>query len=261
MSNTPSASLAQNPVALVTGANDRIGACLAKTLASSGYAVIVHYRSDPEGANRVKSEIIAAGGRAEVLQANLADRAQRSEVIAKAGEPFGPLTLLINNASIFERDSIFDVSEELWDKHFVIHAEVPVFLSRDFATQLPEGASGNIINILDERVLHPTPGYFSYYLSKAVLWTATQTMAQSLAPAIRVNAIGPGPVLPNSRQTQAEFEESLLRLPLHTSAGPQEIAEGVLAILSMRSYTGQMLALDGGEHLSYLPESGLTRRK
>jgi NAD(P)-dependent dehydrogenase (short-subunit alcohol dehydrogenase family) len=261
MPNSPAASPSQNPVALVTGANDRIGACIAKALAASGHAVIVHYRSDPDGANRVKAEIIAAGGRAEVMQANLADRDQRSAFIAKASEPFGPLTLLINNASIFERDSAFDVTEELWDKHFAIHAEVPIFLSRDFAAQLPSGVSGNIINILDERVLHPTPGYFSYYLSKAVLWTATQTMAQSFAPAIRVNAIGPGPVLPNSRQTQAEFEESLLRLPLNTSAGPHEIADGVLAILAMRSYTGQMLALDGGEHLSFLPETGLTPRR
>src|SRR5690606_26228033 len=162
MPNSPAASPSQNPVALVTGANDRIGACIAKALAASGHAVIVHYRSDPDGANRVKGEIIAAGGRAEVMQANLADRDQRSAFIAKASEPFGPLSLLINNASIFERDSAFDVTEELWDKHFAIHAEVPIFLSRDFAAQLPSGVSGNIINILDERVLHPTPGYFSY---------------------------------------------------------------------------------------------------
>ncbi len=250
----------QNQVALVTGAADRIGAAIAFALAMEGHAVVIHYRSGAEGAKAVRTRIRAEGGHAEIIKADLGKRAQRKMLIERAAKFFGPLTTLINNASIFEPDSARDVDETLWDSHFAIHAEAPVFLSRDFAAQLPEGIEGNIINMIDERVLHPTPAFFSYYLSKSVLWTATRTLAQSLAPQIRVNAIGPGPVLPNSRQTQAEFDASVEALPLQRHAGPDAIARGILNILSMPSYTGQMLALDGGEHLEYLPKSGPTPR-
>jgi NAD(P)-dependent dehydrogenase (short-subunit alcohol dehydrogenase family) len=247
-------------VALVTGAGDRIGAAIAFALAMEGYAIIVHYRSDADGAKAVRARIRAEGGRAEILRADLGKRAQRASLIERAVKFFGPLTALINNASIFEPDSAHDVNEALWDAHFAVHAEAPIFLARDFAAQLPEGVEGNIVNMIDERVLHPTPAFFSYYLSKSVLWTATRTLAQSLAPAIRVNAIGPGPVLPNSRQTQAEFDASVEALPLQRHAGPEAIAKGILAILSMPSYTGQMLALDGGEHLEFAARSGPTPR-
>ncbi len=247
-------------VALVTGAGDRIGAAIALDLALDGHAVVIHYRSDAEGAKAVRARIRAEGGRAEILKADLSKRAQRKSLVERAAALFGPLTVLVNNASIFEPDSAGDLDEALWDAHFAIHAEAPVFLARDFAAQLPEGVEGNIVNMIDERVLHPTPGFFSYYLSKSVLWTATRTLAQSLAPAIRVNAIGPGPVLPNSRQTQADFDASVKALPLQRHAGPEAIAKGVLAILSMPSFTGQMLALDGGEHLEFLPKNGPTPR-
>ncbi len=244
----------------MTGAGDRIGAAIATTLADSGHAVIIHFRSDRAGASAVRDRIVEAGGRAEIIQADLAVRAERATLIEKAASLFGPLTLLVNNASAFEPDSARDVEETLWDTHFTVHAEAPVFLSRDFAAQLPDGMEGNIINLVDERVLQPSPAFFSYFLSKSVLWTATQTLAQSLAPAIRVNAIGPGPVLPNAHQTQADFEQSVAGLPLERNAGPDAIAQGVLAILSMRSYTGQMLALDGGQHLSFPARRGPTPR-
>jgi NAD(P)-dependent dehydrogenase (short-subunit alcohol dehydrogenase family) len=249
-----------NAVALVTGAGDRIGAAIALALALDGHAVVIHYRSDADGAKAVRARIRAEGGRAEIIKADLGKRAQRRTLIARAAKFFGPLTVLVNNASIFEPDSIADMDESLWDAHFAIHAEAPVFLARDFAAQLPDGIEGNVVNMIDERVLHPTPGFFSYYLSKSVLWTATRTLAQSLAPRIRVNAIGPGPVLPNSRQTQADFDASVEALPLQRHAGPEAIARGLLAILAMPSFTGQMLALDGGEHLEYLPKNGPTPR-
>ncbi|KKB86724.1 short-chain dehydrogenase [Devosia limi DSM 17137] len=249
-----------DPVALVTGAGDRIGAAIARRLAGAGYRVIVHYRSDAEGARAVQAAIEAAGGQAAILRADLANRDERASLIEDAATRLGPLTVLINNASLFDPDSAIDVTEALWDQHFAIHAEAPVFLARDFAAQLPEGACGNIINMIDERVLHPSPAYFSYTLSKAVLWTATRTLAQSLAPAIRVNAVGPGPVLPHSRQSQAEFDQSVAALPLQRHAGPDAIADGVLMLLNTPSMTGQMLALDGGEHLEYLPKSKPTPR-
>ena len=258
MSNRP--TTATPPVALVTGASDRIGAAIAKKLGAAGHAVVIHYRGNADGARAVRDDIRANGGEAETLKADLAKRPQRASLVAKAADVFGPLTVLINNASIFDPDSARDVTEELWDQHFAIHAEAPIFLARDFAAQLPQGALGNIVNLVDERVLRPTPAYFSYNLSKSVLWTATRTLAQSLAPAIRVNAIGPGPVLPHKRQSQAEFDKSVAALPLQRNAGPDAIADGVMMLLNTPAMTGQMLALDGGEHLEYLPKSKPTPR-
>ena len=237
--------------ALVTGASTRIGAAIAQTLARHGHAVVIHYRSDFEGAEKTREAIVAEGGSAVILQADLAERSQRARVVTQASAFFGPLTVLVNNASSFEPDSIWDVDEGLWDQHFAIHAEAPIFLARDFAAQLPQGSEGNIVNIIDERVLHPSPSYFSYTLSKSVLWTATRTLAQSLAPAIRVNAIGPGPVLPHTGQSEQAFEQSVRSLPLQRNAGPDAIAQGVIMLLNTPSMTGQMLALDGGRHLEY----------
>lgn len=261
MSETPRIYPDQPGIALVTGASTRIGAAVARALAAAGHAVVIHYRSDEPGARELASEITAAGGRAAMIKADLASRADRATVVASAQKPFGPLTILVNNASVFHPDSVSDVNEKLWDEHFSIHAEAPIFLSRDFAAQLPDGIEGNIINMIDERVLKPSPAYFSYTLSKSVLWTATQTMAQSLAPAIRVNAIGPGPVLPHEGQSEADFEQSIKTLPLKRHATPEAIAQGVLAILSMHAFTGQMLALDGGKHLDYPARRGPTPRK
>lgn len=248
------------PVALVTGAGDRIGASIARALAHHGYAVVVHYRSDADGALAVRDSILETGGKAAIVKADLTRRSQRASLIGKAAKPFGPLTVLVNNASTFDPDSARDVDETLWDQHFAIHAEAPIFLARDFAAQLPDGADGNIVNIVDERVLHPSPAYFSYTLSKSVLWTATRTLAQSLAPHIRVNAIGPGPVLPHSRQDQATFQAHVKALPLQRSAGPEAIADGVITLLRTPSMTGQMLALDGGQHLEYPARRGPTPR-
>ena len=248
-------------VALVTGAADRIGATIARRLARENFKVIVHYRHSADKAKAVVTEIERYGGKAVAIAADLADRRQRAGIIAEAAKAFGPLTLLVNNASIFERDSIFDLDEALWDAHFAIHAEAPLFLARDFAAQLPEGAEGNIVNIIDERVLHLSPDNLSYTLSKSVLWAATRTLAQSLAPSIRVNAIGPGPTIAEKGQTDAAFAKSWERLPLKHGAGPADIAEGVIAILSMRAMTGQMLALDGGEHLEWPERRGPTARK
>jgi NAD(P)-dependent dehydrogenase (short-subunit alcohol dehydrogenase family) len=247
MNSQPSPSA----VALVTGAADRIGAAIARKLAEAGASVVIHYRASSATAEKLAAGIVASGGKAALVQADLTRRDDRRGVIAAAAALFGPLTILINNASLFEPDSIDDLDEDLWDRHFALHVEAPAFLARDFARQLPAGAEGNIVNIIDERVLHLTPAYFSYTLSKSVLWSATRTLAQTLAPAIRVNAIGPGPVLPHARQDHAAFNAHINALLLNDHAGPQAIADGVLILLNTPSMTGQMLALDGGQHLEY----------
>ncbi|MFD1943190.1 SDR family oxidoreductase [Paradevosia shaoguanensis] len=251
---------ANHRVALVTGAADRIGATLAKVLAANGHKVIVHYRSSSADADAVVAAIADAGGEAMALRADLCQRGERRTLVARAAEPFGPLTLLVNNASLFDPDSVEDLTEELWDMHLAIHLEAPAFLSRDFALQLPADTEGNIVNIVDERVLHLSPAYFSYTLSKAALWDMTRTLAQSLAPRIRVNAIGPGPILPHKRQSDEAFAQSVASSILGRSASPEEIADAVLFLLKSRSMTGQMLALDGGKHLEYRPSRAKTPR-
>lgn len=247
-------------VALVTGAADRIGASIARRLAANGWAVVIHYRGSRDKAAAVVAEIEAASGRAALVQADLADRAARSAVIAEAAAPFGPLTLLVNNASTFDRDAVTDLTEELWDAHFAVHAEAPAFLARDFAAQLPAGAEGNIVNIIDERVLDLSPAFFSYTLSKSVLWTMTRTLAQSLAPRIRVNAVAPGPAVPPPHVSQEAHRKRVAELPLQRSADGEGIADGVLAILSLPTMTGQMIALDGGEHIEWPARRGPTPR-
>ncbi|WP_423067218.1 SDR family oxidoreductase [Devosia sp. CN2-171] len=253
-------------VALVTGAADRIGAAIARRLAREGWAVLVHYRSSAEKAEAVAAEIRAAdiragGGKAATIGADLADRTRRAALIAEAAKPFGPLTLLVNNASRFERDSVVDLDEALWDAHFAVHAEAPAFLARDFAAQLPQGETGNIINIIDERVLALSPANFSYTLSKSVLWTMTRTLAQSLAPRIRVNAIAPGPAVAPPDVSIEGFARRQSELPLSHAADAAAIADGVMAILALPSMTGQMIALDGGEHLEWPARRGPTPRR
>jgi NAD(P)-dependent dehydrogenase (short-subunit alcohol dehydrogenase family) len=256
----------QSRVALVTGAADRVGAAIARRLASEGWAVVVHYRFSADKAEAVAAEIRAAdiragGGKATTIGADLADRRRRAALISEAAKPFGPLTLLVNNASSFERDAVTDLDEALWDAHFAVHAEAPAFLSRDFAAQLPAGASGNIINIIDERVLDLSPAFFSYTLSKSVLWTMTRTLAQSLAPRIRVNAIAPGPTVPPPHVSPEAHVRRLAELPLGHAADANAIADGVIAILGLPSMTGQMLALDGGEHIEWPARRGPTPRR
>jgi NAD(P)-dependent dehydrogenase (short-subunit alcohol dehydrogenase family) len=247
--------------ALITGAADRIGAAIAKALAHAGWRVVVHYRSSAAKADKTVAAIRATGGQASAVQADLANRTERTSLIAHATKAFGPLTLLVNNASTFERDSARDIDETLWDAHFAIHAEAPAFLARDFAAQLPSNVQGNIVNIVDERVLDLSPAFFSYTLSKSVLWTMTRTLAQSLAPNIRVNAIGPGPTVAPPGVSPDGYRRRQAELPLGRGASPDEIAAAVLTIVNTPMLTGQMLALDGGEHLEGPDRRAPTPRK
>ncbi len=251
----------QDRVALVTGAANRLGAAMARALAAAGWAVVIHYRGGRDDALALVAEIRAAGGQAAALKADLAMRRQRAGLVARAAACFGPLTLLVNNASAFEPDSVADLDEELWDRHFAVHLEAPAFLARDFAVQLPAEVQGNIVNIIDERVLHLTPNYFSYTLSKAALWTMTQTMAQSLAPRIRVNAIGPGPTLREKGQSQAAFDKSQANAPLGYAANAGDVCDALLYLLDARSVTGVMIPVDGGKHVDFPAPRGPTPRR
>src|SRR5690606_17659052 len=169
---------------------------------------------------------------------------------------------LVNNASLFEMDTIETVSRDSWDAHIEINLRAPLVLSQAFARQLPDGAQGNIINLLDQRVWKLTPYFLSYTVSKMGLWTLTRTLAMAFAPRIRVNGIGPGPTLPSARQTPEQFEELCRAVPLGRGTTPEEICEAVLFLLSAPAVTGQMIALDGGEHLAWaLPSRGFVKHE
>lgn len=242
--------------ALVTGAAARIGRATALALAADGYAVAVHYKTSAAPAEAVATEIRKAGGTAITLQGDLSVEAEVATLIAKAAEALGPLGVLVNNASIFERDEALTATREGWDAHMETNLRAPFLLSQDFAKQLPAGQDGVIVNLLDERVLNLTPHFTTYSLSKAGLWTLTQTMAQALAPRIRVVGIGPGPVLPSPHQTDEQFVEQYRAMPLQRPSSPEEIANAVRFILATPSMTGQILLLDGGQHLGWSQPRG-----
>ena len=234
---------------LITGAGKRIGRQLALDLAKAGRDIAIHFNESSREAEEVAATIRAMGRRAALVQGDLADADIAERLIGSATEQIGPLSGLINNASIFEMDQMGEVSLSSWQRHMDINLRAPVMLAQSFAKALPENLQGNIINIIDQRVWRLNPRFFSYTLSKSGLWTATRTLAQALAPRIRVNAIGPGPALPSARMSDADFakQESLTLLGRGTS--PAEISEAAKFILSQPALTGQMIALDGGQHL------------
>lgn len=237
--------------ALVTGAARRLGRAIAIALGEDGWSVAVHHNHSQAEAEEVASIIRKAGGEAVCLQADLADLSQARTLFARASEALGPITLLVNNASIFQRDDARDMTGESWDAHLDVNLKTPAFLSQAFANALPEGLHGNIINMIDQRVWRLTPKFLSYTVSKSGLWALTQVLAQSLAPYIRVNGIGPGPALVNERQSMADFARQCDATILQQGTSPQEICEAVRFILKATSMTGQMIALDGGQHLAW----------
>jgi NAD(P)-dependent dehydrogenase (short-subunit alcohol dehydrogenase family) len=238
--------------ALVTGGAQRIGRSIVERLAREDYGVAIHCRRSTEAAHEMASRIRSAGGRACVVQADLADAIAVGKLVDDALQGLGsPLTLLVNNASEFEPDEVTNLSQDRWDRHFAVNLRAPAFLARDFANRLPPDAQGCILNIVDQRVWKLTPQFFSYTLTKAALFSATQTMAQALAPRIRVNAIGPGPTLANERQGEEDFGKQASAVLLGHGGTPEEIAEAVVYLANARSVTGQMIAVDGGQHLAW----------
>jgi NAD(P)-dependent dehydrogenase (short-subunit alcohol dehydrogenase family) len=246
-------SKAEQPprAALVTGASRRIGRCIATDLARHGWRVAVHFGSQAGAAETVRAEIVAAGGHAIAIEADLMDPRSPNRLLEACVRALGPVTCLVNNASVFIEDTVDTVDPEIWDRQFAVNLRAPVLLAKAFANHLPPELPGNIVNIIDQRVLAPTPDFFSYGLAKAGLLAATRMLAQALAPRIRVNGIGPGPVLPSVYQDDATFAEEVQSTLLGRTTGPSEIAAAVRFILDAPSLTGQMIAIDAGQHLAW----------
>lgn len=241
----------QPRTALVTGGARRVGEAIVRDLAANGFAVAIHYNRSGEAASALAAGIVRDGGRAVAVQADLSDLDQADRLVTEATRAIGPVALLINSASVFERDDISDFTWEGWDAHFDIHLKAPVLLARRFAEALGDGRSGLVVNVIDQRVLRPNPSFFSYTLSKMALWDATRTMALALAPRIRVNAIGPGPALPNIRQQQSDFDKQTDGLILKRGPELSEFGRTVRYLFDAMSVTGQMIAIDGGQHLAW----------
>lgn len=241
------------PVALVTGAGRRIGRAIALDLAAGGFDVAVHCSGSVAEAEEVAAAIRALGRRAEVLVADLAREAEVAALVERAEAALGPLGLLVNNASTFERDEALTATRDSWDFHMEVNLRAPFVLTQAFARRLPAGARGLVVNMLDQRVWNLTPHFTTYTISKAGLWTLTQTLALALAPRIRVVGIGPGPALPSTRQTAEQFAAQCGGTPLKRGTSPEEICRAVRFALAAPSFTGQMIALDGGQHLQWAP--------
>ena len=239
-------------VAIVTGGSKRIGRSIIRKLSSLGWKVIIHYNSNKIDALSLQKEIQKNGGSASIIKANLNNPKATKELISKSEKKFGKLTLLINNASVFENDSVKSLTIESWDIHNNVNTKAPLLLSQSFAKLLPKKEPGIIINIIDQRVFFPRPDFISYSSSKNSLFWLTKVLAQALSPKIRVCAIGPGPTLKGARQTSNDFKNQSESVPLGNGSSPEEVSQAIEFILNSASFTGQMITLDGGEHLDWI---------
>ena len=235
-------------VALVTGGARRIGRAVCLKLASAGFDVAIHHHASGDEAEALAAKIAGLGRRAIALKADLRDETAVRALVPQAASALGPVTALVNNASVFEDDRVGGLSRESWDRHIETNLRAPIVLAEAFAGQ---GGEGVIVNLLDQKVLKPDPRFFSYSLSRNGLWWATRTLAQALAPRIRVNGVGPGPTLPSIHQTQAEFDAEAAGTLLQRSGDPEAVADAVLWLIDATLVTGQMIAVDGGQHLAW----------
>ena len=235
-------------VALVTGGARRIGRAVCLKLASAGFDVAIHHYASGGDAEALVEEIAGLDRRAVTLKADLTDEAAVRGLIPQAVAALGPVRALVNNASVFEDDRVGGLSRESWDRHLETNLRAPIVLAEAFAAQ---GGEGAIVNLLDQKVLKPDPRFFSYSLSRNGLWWATRTLAQALAPRIRVNGVGPGPTLPSIHQTDEEFAAEAEGTLLQRSGDPEAVADAVLWLIDAAMVTGQMIAVDGGQHLAW----------
>lgn len=237
--------------ALVTGGAKRIGRAIALDLAAHGWAVAVHYGRSRQEADAVVAEIRKAGGAAAAVKADLSVEAETAALVQRAADALGTVGCLVNNAATFQRDEVDSADRASWDSHIETNLRAPFVLIQAMARLLPADREGIVVNMLDQRVWNLTPHFLSYTVSKTGLWTLTRTLALALAPRIRVNAIGPGPTLPSERQSEAQFRRQYESVPLRKAVAVQEICEAVRFLISATSVTGQMIALDGGQHLAW----------
>ena len=238
-------------VALVTGAAKRLGRAIALKLAAEGYDIAIHYRASQAEAESLAGEVKARGRRAALVGGELASEADTATLVPRAVAALGPLTALVNSASVFEDDRVETATRASWDKHLDTNLRAPLVLSQAFAKQLPAGMQGGIVNIIDQQVVNLTPQFLSYTVSKAGLWTLTRTLAQALAPQIRVNAVAPGPSLKAERQSQENFDAHVQATLLQRPSAPEDIAGAVAYLLSAPAVTGQMIVVDSGQHLAW----------
>ena len=234
---------------LVTGAAKRLGRAIALDLAANGWNVAIHYHGSEEDAESATQAARAFGADAMALKCDLSREADTATLVSRAVKELGPLTALINSASLFENDDWQSATRHSWDAHIETNLRAPLLLSQEFARQLPAGTKGAIVNVIDQRVLKPTPQFLSYSLSKAGLYWLTTTLAQGMGPRIRVNAVGPGPTLRNARQSEDDFARQQGATILKRGAEPADICAAIRYLLEADAVTGQMLAVDGGQHL------------
>ena len=234
---------------LVTGGAKRLGRAIVLDLARHGWSVALHYHASEKEARATQADAQTQGAKVALFKADLAREEEAAALIGQVNTEMGPLAALVNSASLFESDDWYSVSRESWDKHMETNLRAPFVLAQGFAHQIPRGGSGAIVNIIDQRVLKPTPQFLSYSLSKAGLKWLTTTLAQALAPKVRVNAVGPGPTIINARQSQADFARQREATVLGRGAEPQDVADAVRYLLEADAVTGQMIAVDGGQHL------------
>jgi len=237
---------------LITGSGKRIGAEIARSLAADQWNIGIHYNKSGKDAKKLSIEIEKKYNiKTCLIKADLSNLNQVNKIIPYLNKKLGPINCLINNAATFQYDSLNTLSDKSWEKHINTNIKAPLFLSKSFAKHLPKKIKGNIINIIDQRVWNLTPHFITYTISKSALWTLTQTLALSLSPNIRVNAIGPGPTIKSNRQTQKEFIKQYKRMPLKKKIELKEIVNFIKLIIKTPSLTGQMIALDSGQHLGW----------
>ncbi len=238
-------------VALITGGARRIGRAIVEDLAANGWAVAIHYNRSRDDAEACVDKIRSSGGRATLVNGDFADFECLKRIVDQAAAVLGPPTLLVNNASIFEADTVGALDRAIWERQLTVNLAAPVFLAEAFAARLPDGTEGNVVNLLDQRIWKPTPRHFSYQISKSALFTATETLAQALAPTIRVNGIAPGPVLPSAHMSEERFRRQTEGILLRRPPDLADFGRTVRYLVETRSITGQVIALDGGQHLGW----------
>lgn len=242
--------MTQDKVVLITGAARRVGAALAQGLARDGWCVAVHYRSSPADAHDVVRGITDHGGRAHSFQADLADTAQRANLIGDVVAHFGRLDALVNNASLFEYDDLATLSDDRWQAHLQANLTAPVFLARDLAASVKAaGHQGVVVNILDHKVTAANPDFLSYTAGKVALAGMTATLALALAPHVRINGISPGLILRSGDQTQQDYETAWVDTPLGCGTSLDDMLSSVRFLLTTHGITGQNITVDGGESL------------